>query len=93
MIADQMCVHCLPVAECWRCRTTAQSAPILLPPPEIERFRVGDSVRKVGGDYGLDGVVVAAFRKRSGQVRYVVEADFPAGLLLIYNGAQLQRRE
>jgi hypothetical protein len=53
------------------------------------RFAVGRRVRKHSGDYQLEGVVVAAFRKRSGAVRYVVEADNPEGLLMIYNEAQL----
>lgn len=60
----------------------------------IERgpFRLGQPVRKVGGDYQLDGTVVAVFCKRSGSIRYVVEADVPPGLLMIYSGANLETR-
>ncbi len=53
-------------------------------------FKVGDKVRKVGGDYTLEGVVVAAFRKTSGKERYVVEADVPAGLLHICSAENLK---
>ena len=38
-----------------------------------QQFKIGDKVSKVGGDYKFDGVVVAAFEKLSGVVRYVVE--------------------
>lgn len=52
-------------------------------------YPAGSRVRKVGGDYSLTGTVAAAFHKRSGVVRYVVEADHPAGLLMIYREEQL----
>ena len=58
-------------------------------PAEFE-FRVDDEVEKVGGDYELRGVVVAAFFKASGEVRYVVEADEPRGLLHIYSDKNLK---
>ena len=48
-------------------------------------FAVGDKVEKVGGDYELEGVVVSAFKKVSGEIRYVVEATVPRGLLHIYS--------
>ena len=51
---------------------------------------VGDRVKKCTGDYSVTGWIVAAFRKRSGAVRYVVECEQPAGLLLIYNQSQLE---
>lgn len=54
-------------------------------------FQVGDLVSKVGGDYRFDGTVVAAFRKLSGQLRYVVEDD--RGVLHIFSGQNLQPRE
>ena len=57
--------------------------------PHDCRFAVGDRVRKIGGDYQLEGVIVAAFRKTSGAVRYVVEADVPKGLLHIYSDTNL----
>lgn len=53
-------------------------------------FNIDDRVEKVGGDYELSGTVVAAFRKASGQVRYVVEADEPRGLLHIYSAKNLK---
>jgi hypothetical protein len=55
--------------------------------PVDGRFRVGDPVSKVGGDYRFDGVVVAAFPKRSGAIRYVVEDD--RGVLHIYADGNL----
>jgi hypothetical protein len=51
-------------------------------------FAVRDRVEKVGGDYRYEGEVVAAFRKRSGVVRYVVEDD--RGLLFIFSQANLR---
>jgi len=52
------------------------------------QFKVGDKVSKNGGDYKFDGVVVAAFTKLSGVVRYVVEDD--RGVLFIYNEKNLK---
>lgn len=54
------------------------------------KFAVGDSVRKVGGDYRFDGIVVAAFQKLSGLWRYVVEDD--RGILHIYGPNNLERK-
>lgn len=54
-------------------------------------FDVGCKVEKVGGDYRFEGEVVAAFCKLSGEFRYVVEDD--RGVLFIFNGRQLRRRE
>jgi len=45
-------------------------------------------VRKRSGDYSFDGVVLAAFRKRSGSPRYAVENG--DGLIHIFNHEQLQ---
>lgn len=51
-------------------------------------LKVWDRVRKTGGDYRFEGVVVAAFYKRDNlHVRYVVEND--DGVLFIFNGSQL----
>ena len=51
-------------------------------------FKVGDLVRKTGGDYSFLGVVVAIFAKRNGTaVRVVVENG--AGILHIFNPKQL----
>jgi len=56
--------------------------------PEVV-FSPGDVVEKTGGDYTFRGVVVAAFNKRDGQARYVVEDD--RGLLLIHSNRTLTR--
>ena len=53
-------------------------------------FRIGDPVAKVGGDYRFEGKVAGIVRKKSGQIRYVVEDD--RGLLFIFNPAQLEPR-
>ncbi len=45
-------------------------------------------VRKVTGDYQLDGIVVAIFKTLKGNVRYVVEHE--PGFLHIYSGANLK---
>ena len=58
-------------------------------PSEPDCFAVGDPVRKIGGDYRYEGVVVAVVKKLSGQLRYVVEDD--RGMLFIFNGRQLLR--
>lgn len=55
-----------------------------LPPAE---FPVNLPVTKMGGDYSFEGIVVAAFQKRSGAWRYVVEDD--RGLLLIHSAKTL----
>lgn len=55
-----------------------------------QTFLVGDMVRKVGGDYRFDGVVVAAFDKTTGARRYVVEDD--RGVLHIFSAKQLALR-
>lgn len=54
-----------------------------------DEFRVAQSVEKVGGDYKFSGKVVAAFRKNSGAMRYVVEDD--RGVLHVYSGPNLRR--
>ena len=50
-------------------------------------FKTGDSVHKVGGDYTFEGIIVSAFPKLSGQIRYVVEDD--RGILHIYSEKNL----
>lgn len=52
------------------------------------KFKEGDKVTKVGGDYTFDGIVVAAFRKLSDKPRYVVENK--EGLLHIFSDKQLK---
>jgi hypothetical protein len=39
------------------------------------RYKVGDKVKKITGDYAFDGTVVAAFSMLNGAERYVVEHD------------------
>lgn len=56
--------------------------------PEDFRFGAGEYVRKKGGDYTFEGFVVAAFRKSTGAVRYVVEDD--RGVLHVYSTANLE---
>jgi hypothetical protein len=51
-------------------------------------FSVGDRVWKRTGDYVFEGLVVAAFNKRSGVPRLVVEDG--RGILMIFNARQLQ---
>lgn len=59
---------------------------------EEKPFKVGDLVRKTGGDYSFLGVVVAIFTKRNREtVRVVVENG--AGILHIFNPKQLTMEE
>lgn len=53
-------------------------------------FKVGDKVEKVGGDYTFQGIVVSAFKKLSGLVRFVVEDD--RGTLHVYSEKNLKPR-
>lgn len=54
-------------------------------------FTVGANVEKIGGDYTFAGIVVAAFPKLSGAVRYVVEDD--RGVLHVYGDKNLRALE
>ena len=47
------------------------------------KFKLGDAVEKVTGDYRFRGQVRAAFTKTNGQLRYVVEND--DGILHIFS--------
>lgn len=42
---------------------------------ESSAFAVGQAVVKDGGDYTFQGIVVSFARKRSGQIRYLVESE------------------
>jgi len=55
------------------------------------KFKVGDRVEKVGGDYSFVGIVVAAFEKLSGADRYVVEDS--RGVLHVYSAKILKPYE
>lgn len=58
------------------------------------QFKLGDPVRKVTGEYHLDGVIVAVFWNTSGALRYVVEHQpLAPGLLHIYSEKNLAPRE
>lgn len=54
------------------------------------KFERGDKVKKVGGDYTYEGMVVSIITKRSGQTRYVVEDD--RGMLFIFNENSLEKQ-
>lgn len=56
----------------------------------VGQYPVGATVAKVGGDYTFEGTVVAAFRKTSGAMRYVVEDD--RGVLHVYSDKSLRPR-
>jgi len=51
------------------------------------QFQELDKVAKISGDYDFEGIVVSAFRKLDGKVRYVVEDD--RGILHIFSDANL----
>lgn len=52
------------------------------------KYKIMDRVVKDSGDYYFSGYVVAAFKKLSNQVRYVVENE--DGMLFIFNEKQLE---
>jgi len=53
-------------------------------------LQAGDRARKVGGSYQATGWIVAAFKTRAGDPRYVFEFDTPPGMLHIFGPAQLE---
>jgi len=55
------------------------------------KFKVGEKVEKVGGDYTFVGHVVATFPKLSGVIRLVVEDD--RGVLHVYGEKILRHVE
>lgn len=50
-------------------------------------MKIGSKVKKIGGDYSFDGIIVSKFNKLSGQERFVVEDD--RGVLHIYSEKNL----
>lgn len=66
---------------------------VVLQLPKVEQtsreLQVGDIVEKTSGDYRFKGEIVAAFPKKGGQRRFVVEDD--RGLLFIFSPKQLTR--
>ncbi len=59
--------------------------------PSDMKFTVGNQVHKVKG-YAYFGEVVAAFKTRKGDDRYVVEStsEGSLGMLFIFNDGQLE---
>ena len=60
--------------------------------PEL-KFREGDYVRKTGGTYEADGIIVGIAVTTRGDVRYVFEFEQFPGMLHIFNEGQLQHRQ
>jgi hypothetical protein len=60
-------------------------------PIRHSKFKVGNHVVKVGGDYTFEGIVRAAFPKGSGVIRYVVEDD--RGVLHVYSDKVLKFKD
>jgi len=54
----------------------------------MNKFKLLDKVKKVGGDYTFEGIVVAVFPKLSGVIRLVVEDD--RGVLHVYSEKNLE---
>jgi len=53
------------------------------------KYKVGDKVRKVGGTYEADGIIVGVAITTRNEVRYVFEFLNPSGMLHIFNEGQL----
>ena len=56
---------------------------------QTPKFKVGDKVRKVGGTYQAEGIIVGIAVTTSGDVRYVFEFEQYPGMLHIFNEGQL----
>ena len=54
------------------------------------KFHVGDNVRKVGGTYQAEGIIVGIAITTTGDVRYVFEFEQYPGMLHIFNEGQLE---
>ena len=54
----------------------------------MNKFKIGDKVEKISGDYKFEGVVVAIFYKLSGLNRIVVENG--DGILHIFSDKNLR---
>lgn len=52
-------------------------------------LKLGDKVKKIGGDYQFEGIIISVFNKLSGKIRYVVEDD--RGVCHIYSAKNLER--
>lgn len=60
--------------------------------PEF-KFSEGDRVRKIGGSYQANGIIVGIAVTTTGDVRYVFEFEQFPGMLHIFNESQLQHTE
>lgn len=58
-----------------------------------QKFNVGDRVRKVGGTYQADGIIVGIAVTTRKELRYVFEFSAFPGMLHIFNEGQLEVRE
>lgn len=54
------------------------------------KFKRGDHVRKIGGTYQADGIIVGIALTTNGDVRYVFEFKQYPGMLHIFNEGQLE---
>jgi hypothetical protein len=71
-------------------RVAREAATKKTPGTAALKFKVGDKVTKPQG-YPFPGEVVAAFRTRQGEERYVVESLILPGMLHIFSGTQLEK--
>ena len=58
----------------------------------VFKFNEGDRVRKTGGSYQADGIIVGIAVTTMGDVRYVFEFEDYPGMLHIFNETQLVKR-
>lgn len=84
-----------PKAAAWDAMRAYRAMLSAAPTPPVDdgaEFKVGDRVRKVTGDYQIEGVVIGTCQTSAGKVRYVVEhtAD-KGGFLHIYSAQNLRR--
>lgn len=54
------------------------------------KFKVGDRVRKIGGTYQAEGIIVGVAVTTRNDVRYVFEFEQFPGMLHIFNESQLE---
>lgn len=56
------------------------------------KFSEGDLVRKIGGTYQAEGIIVGIAVTTKGDVRYVFEFEQFPGMLHIFNESQMEHR-
>ncbi len=75
----------------------AQEREAIIPNTPNTPLKVGDKVRKRGGDYSFPGVVIGVMGKQSppGAIRYAVESTSPEtkGMIHIYSLQNLELRD